>query len=155
MVYGFKAMEIDDPHILLAEEMMQITEHAVIAGWAVDFLPFRGLLCFIVSITCHNPVFTVKRLPRWVPGTGFRQKADYIGGKIREMISTPFEEVRVQVVSNSLLFNRPFNFSTPEQKAGEPNESFAAINIKRMLSGSTPEEEKLVKTISTAMYGGE
>lgn len=39
MVYGFKAMEIDDPHILLAEEMMQKTEYAVIAGWAVDFLP--------------------------------------------------------------------------------------------------------------------
>ena len=43
MVYGFEAMEIDDPHILLAEEMMRTSEYAVIAGWAVDFLPICEL----------------------------------------------------------------------------------------------------------------
>lgn len=39
LVYGFEAMDIDDPHILLAEEMMQLSEYAVIAGWLVDFFP--------------------------------------------------------------------------------------------------------------------
>ena len=41
MVYGFEAMEVDDPHVLLAEEMMQLAEYAVIGGWLVDFFPSR------------------------------------------------------------------------------------------------------------------
>lgn len=51
MVYGFEAMEIDDPHVLLAEEMMQTSEYAVIAGWAVDFFPFRALFCYGLDLT--------------------------------------------------------------------------------------------------------
>lgn len=50
MVYGFEAMEINDPHILLAEEMMQTSEYAVIAGWAVDFLPICRLQIIILSV---------------------------------------------------------------------------------------------------------
>jgi hypothetical protein len=46
MVYGFEAMEIDDPHVLLAEEMMQLAEYAVIGGWLVDFFPSCTSLFF-------------------------------------------------------------------------------------------------------------
>jgi len=76
MVYGFEAMEIDDPHVLLAEEMMQLAEYAVIGGWLVDFFP------------------SIQLLPRWFPGTGWRTRADYYARKITEMITTPYEEVR-------------------------------------------------------------
>ena len=41
IVYGFGAMNNDDPHILLAEEMMRVSENAIIGGWAVDFFPWR------------------------------------------------------------------------------------------------------------------
>ncbi|KAH9977454.1 cytochrome P450 [Russula compacta] len=76
MVYGFEAMEIDDPHVLLAEEMMQLAEYAVIGGWLVDFFP------------------ALRHLPRWFPGAGFQSRADYYRAKIIEMITWPFEEVR-------------------------------------------------------------
>jgi hypothetical protein len=49
MVYGFEAMEIDDPHVLLAEEMMQLAEYAVIGGWLVDFFPSRTYYTSLIT----------------------------------------------------------------------------------------------------------
>lgn len=53
MVYGFGAMNNDDPHILLAEEMMRVSENAIIGGWAVDFFPWRASL-LISAMSCQS-----------------------------------------------------------------------------------------------------
>ncbi|KAJ7080194.1 cytochrome P450 [Mycena belliarum] len=83
MVYGFEALEIDDPHVLLAEEMMQLAEYAVIGGWLVDFFP------------------SLKHLPRWFPGASFQKRADYYRAKITEMISLPWNEVREKLITGT------------------------------------------------------
>ncbi|KAJ7637836.1 cytochrome P450 [Mycena rosella] len=84
MVYGFEAMEIDDPHVLLAEEMMQLAEYAVIGGWIVDFIP------------------PLKNLPAWFPGAGFQKTAVYYRAKILEMITHPWEEVRSKIAAGTM-----------------------------------------------------
>jgi hypothetical protein len=59
-------LEIDNPHLLLAEEMpMQLSEYAVIAGWAVDFMPW------------------LKYLPRWFLGLVSRNERNIIEAKYR------------------------------------------------------------------------
>ncbi|KAJ6555588.1 cytochrome P450 [Mycena vulgaris] len=118
MVYGFEAMEIDDPHVLLAEEMMQLAEYAVIGGWLVDFFP------------------SLRYLPRWFPGAGFQNRADYYRAKIHEMITMPWEEVREKLV------------------AGNAKESFCSINMNKFNDGASAYTEQLIKATATAMYGG-
>lgn len=77
---------------------------------------------------------------------------------VHKMVSTPFEEVRDAIVSSperivgsELLLNSRL----PEQTMGKANDSFAGINIKRILNGSNIYDELLIKTTATAMYGGE
>ncbi|KAF7309278.1 Cytochrome P450 [Mycena indigotica] len=76
MVYGLPALEVDDPQVLLAEEMMALSEYALTGGWLVDFLPI------------------LKHLPSWVP---FHRRARYFRAKINEMMSKPWGEVKEQV----------------------------------------------------------
>ena len=100
----------------------------------------------------------MKHIPKWFPGAGFKKKAEYYGSMVRKMVSTPFEEARESVVSgpkrivdSGLLFNaRIF-----EQTMGKANNSFAGINIKRILDGSNVYDEFLIKNTATAIYGGE
>ncbi|EPQ52491.1 cytochrome P450 [Gloeophyllum trabeum ATCC 11539] len=81
LVYGFEAMDNDDPHVLLAEEMMQTAEYAVIAGWAVDFIPW------------------LRYLPAWLPGVGWKKRGAYIRSKVDAMISGNYDEVMQKVKS--------------------------------------------------------
>lgn len=40
-VYGYTSKSGDDPYVQSAEEFMEVSSHAITAGWIVDFLPFR------------------------------------------------------------------------------------------------------------------
>ncbi|KAF7302459.1 Cytochrome P450 [Mycena chlorophos] len=82
MVYGLPALEIDDPDVLLAEEMMAICESAIAGGWAVDFIP------------------ALKRLPSWIP---FQRRAKYFREKITEMMSKPWDAVKSQVMDGTAV----------------------------------------------------
>nr|GAT47942.1 cytochrome P450 [Mycena chlorophos] len=80
MVYGLPPLEIDDPDVLLAEEMMAVSEYAIVGGWAVDFIP------------------ALKHLPSWIP---FKRRAQYYRAKINEMMSKPWEAVKQQVMDGT------------------------------------------------------
>ncbi|KAJ7051779.1 cytochrome P450 [Mycena amicta] len=80
MVYGLPALEVDDPNVLLAEEMMALSEYAIVGGWAVDFIP------------------ALKHLPSWFP---FQKRAKYYRAKIIEMMSKPWEEVKAKVLAGT------------------------------------------------------
>ncbi|KAJ7052940.1 cytochrome P450 [Mycena amicta] len=79
MIYGLPPLEVDDPNVLLAEEMMALSEHAISGGWAVDFIP------------------ALKHLPVWFPFAGFQKRAKYYCAKILEMMTKPWEEVKGKV----------------------------------------------------------
>ncbi|KAF7300144.1 Cytochrome P450 [Mycena kentingensis (nom. inval.)] len=83
MVYGLPPLQLDDPKVRLAEEMMHISEYAIVGGWIVDFIPL------------------LKHLPAWFPGASFQNRAKYYRAKILEMITMPWDEVGEQVLAGT------------------------------------------------------
>ncbi|KAJ7439742.1 cytochrome P450 [Mycena latifolia] len=130
MVDGFDAREVDDPHVLLAEEMMQLAEFAVIGGWLLPVSCIGGANYFFLK---------VKHLPRWFPGAGFQKRADYYRAKITEMITKPWEDSEFR----------------EKQITGQTNpDSFCAINMHKYNNGASKHTETLITATATAMYGG-
>ncbi|KAF9804068.1 hypothetical protein IEO21_09464 [Rhodonia placenta] len=66
-VYGYTSKSGDDPYVQSAEEFMEVSSHAITAGWIVDFLPFL----------------------RWIPYTNFRRTAITWRAKLHDWIERP------------------------------------------------------------------
>lgn len=96
--YGYKVKSADDAYLGLIERVMKMTVEAGSHGATiVDFFPIRKRN----TISCNEPLtvlFSVAKMPAWVPGAGFKRHALKTKKLVRELLDRPFNSVRQQMV---------------------------------------------------------
>ncbi|KAF9525386.1 cytochrome P450 [Crepidotus variabilis] len=86
VVYGHEAKSTSDPFLLILEECLWFINHDITSGggiWLVDIFPF------------------LRRLPKWMPGAGFKRKAEKWKQRIDEFADKPFELLKENMSSGS------------------------------------------------------
>ncbi|KAL7282024.1 hypothetical protein ACG7TL_003491 [Trametes sanguinea] len=79
VVYGYRVVSNDDPFLTLAEDCVEIISNRIASGggiWPVDVFP------------------SLKHLPTWFPGAGFKRNAINWKAKMEEFVDRPFELVK-------------------------------------------------------------
>ncbi|KAI0366428.1 cytochrome P450 [Pilatotrama ljubarskyi] len=82
VVYGYRVTSNNDPFLNLAEECVEILSNRITSGggiWPVDVFP------------------SLKHLPPWLPGAGFKRKAAQWKAKMQEFVDKPFELVKTRM----------------------------------------------------------
>ena len=102
--HGYVTQAGDDPLVDLAHVANSQLSMATAPGvHYVDFIPLSKSLD-------HSPVskdtktFTVKYIPLWFPGSGFKRKAKKYSAVIQDLVEIPHNYVKRQLVS--YLFSR-------------------------------------------------
>lgn len=89
----------DDPLVALADEVMTEFSLGVQAGaWIVDLMPFRNLLLLKYVLRINDVTLSVKNLPDWMPGTGFKRIAAKWKGDLHKIVDLPHAFVKQQMV---------------------------------------------------------
>ncbi|CDO76596.1 hypothetical protein BN946_scf184868.g10 [Trametes cinnabarina] len=96
IAYGHRVTSLEDKYIELAERTTVETVKAGSPGsMLVDFFP----ICMspshhVLSSRGADQTRSVKGIPLWAPGSGFKHRAYYVRGLIRQTLDTPFEMVK-------------------------------------------------------------
>ncbi|KAG1851300.1 cytochrome P450 [Suillus subalutaceus] len=114
--HGYEVKENDDPFVDLADRTVSQVSHGQLGNFMVDILPFLA------------------KVPAWFPGAGFKRIAREWSGTLKEMVSTPHEFVKDQMV------------------AGIAPTSFTSNLLER--SNISAEEDDIVKWSAFALYAG-
>ena len=97
ITYGYSIKDFDDQFVAIAEESMRVASLAAAPGkWLVDALPFRRHIYLIFRFVLSH--FTVRFLPSWFPGTGFRRLAEEWGAHMYNQSLIPHQYVKQQMV---------------------------------------------------------
>lgn len=95
--YGIEVQERNDPYIAIAERALWIANQTILPGrWLVDVLPIRAQLSQNLAVFIRlRFVSSVKYVPEWVPGAGFKRQARLWRNDVVAMTDTPFSAVKV------------------------------------------------------------
>lgn len=97
--YGYVSRTGDDPLVDLAHVANSQLSMATAPGiYYVDFVPLSKLLARS-SMSKDTNTFTVKYIPSWLPGAGFKRKAKKYAVVLRDLVETPHNYVKSQLVS--------------------------------------------------------
>lgn len=105
VLYGHKPASDDDRFMKLAAESTEVLSNKLVTGggvWAVDMVPLCVLsLSFWerVRVVSHHRNFTVRYLPSWFPGAGFKQSAVEWKKLIEAFVNEPYEDCKQKIVS--------------------------------------------------------
>lgn len=138
MIYGYTIEpHKPDPLVELAETAFdQFSASTVPGAWLVDVIPARkslsnyplSLLSYLAArckLTLKS--ISVRYMPEWVPGAGFKRTAREWRKKLREVRETP------------LLFTRK------QLSRGKYEKSFVADFLNKAGDNLSPEDEYVVK----------
>lgn len=84
VVYGYEAVSNDDEFLSLAEECVSLLSNRIASGggiWPVDIFP------------------SLKHIPLWMPGSGFKKNAMAWKRRMEEFVDRPYEFVKNSIVS--------------------------------------------------------
>jgi hypothetical protein len=84
VVYGYEAVSNDDEFLSLAEECVGLLSNHIASGggiWPVDIFP------------------SLRHIPLWMPGSGFKKNAMAWKKKMEEFVDRPYEFVKNSIVS--------------------------------------------------------
>ncbi|KAK0199369.1 cytochrome P450 [Desarmillaria ectypa] len=88
VVYGYQAHNADDRFLRQAEVCLEILANDITVGsgiWPVDLIPL------------------LEYLPSWMPGAGFKKKAELWRTMLKEFADDPFEEAKAAVKTGTIL----------------------------------------------------
>lgn len=137
-----------------------ITQAAVPGAFLVDMLPFRTRsLCLPV---CAANTLLVKHLPTWTPLTrNFREYGSNGRKMVQELITKPFDTVKLKMVSCPHPSIQIQRYLTSHQQSGQMRPSFTRDALlayeevsTRMDSMKRDEFEEIVRWVSGSLYGG-
>ena len=110
MVYDIDVVSLDDPYIHTAEEAGDSISETTIAGaFLVDIIPFRESsgcqtsALQVVSTDVHS--CSVKYVPKWFPGAGFKKKASYWRVSVERLRDAPFDASLKRLVGLLILLS--------------------------------------------------
>ena len=103
--HGYEVKEHNDPFVGLAD---QATEQFSLAtapgGFLVDLIPTCMAQTFYTQPTSVSYSTTVRHIPLWFPGAGFRRLANEWRMTLLQMVNQPYDLVKQQVVPFKLPF---------------------------------------------------
>lgn len=103
LTYGYDVKESGDHYVSIAEKLLTLASESMLPG-ALLVNDFPACTCLLLKrheflmLSC-----TVKHLPDWFPGTGFKQRARYGMKLSHEMVNAPFNMVKEDLVGNFFL----------------------------------------------------
>ena len=140
VTYGISVKESNDPYISNVEEALKgIAEAGIPGAFLVDLIP------------------SLKYVPDWFPGAGFKRKAAYWRRVNAEVAEKPFQFVAEQVVTSPALFHTPPLVNYTSQKNGTAVPSVAAGLIEKLPDETDPrwaEEVKIAQDTAAVAYAG-
>jgi hypothetical protein len=89
VVYGYEAVSNEDEFLYLAEECVNLLSNRIASGggiWLVDIFP------------------SLRHIPLWMPGSGFKKNAMAWKRKMEEFVDRPYEFVKNSLVSYLCFF---------------------------------------------------
>ncbi|KAJ7102950.1 cytochrome P450 [Mycena crocata] len=130
ITYGYQAEDKHDPLVKLVDDAMdQFSELTATNAFAVDTLPLRMI---------WDPRL-VRFVPQWFPGAGWKKKAAHYHQTLQNMLDTPYDWVKKQMVGSMFLFSF---ISDESARLWEP--------LYRVLR----EDERLTKWAAAGIYSG-
>lgn len=102
IAYGHTATSADDELIMLADTVVrEAMDTGSLAGTLVDFFPARKFPCVMCTVVLLLIVWgsTVRYIPSWFPGGGFKRRAAWIRGMMRELYDRPYAQAKANIVS--------------------------------------------------------
>ena len=158
MLYGYKVTSADDRFMKLAAESTEVLSNKLVTGggvWAVDIFPFCASafsLCVerMVSVS-HDWNITVRHIPSWFPGAGFKRSAVEWKKLIEDFVNEPHEDCKQKIVSRL-----PFSLAIPltsrmMQKNGTATPSFTSLAFDKN-ENMTEQEDFDLRWTTNSMY---
>ncbi len=103
LAYGYRASDPGGKELikLVDDAMDGFSETTKTNAFLVDVFPIRPsrpLFSRVILLLTIANEFVVKYVPAWFPGAGWKQKAKLYRGYLEEMLLTPYELVKRQMV---------------------------------------------------------
>ena len=99
VAYGYQITSNDDPLVHLLEKTFPLMASITTPGkYLVEFLPIRmyfPIYSCKVWFTIHS---TVRFIPDWFPGAGFKRRAKEVGRETSIIERVPFDWAKAQIV---------------------------------------------------------
>ena len=96
--YGYPVVSDFDPYVMLVEKTAALTvAPGAPGGTLVDFLPACRNLHIIFSFKNTDRI-SVRHIPSWMPGAGFKRYAMITRKAVREMLDQPYDLVKQRMV---------------------------------------------------------
>jgi hypothetical protein len=99
VTYGIEVLPVDDPYIALVEEAVQSASEATIPGKFLVVSCIPDGVTHIPILSTQDSIPMLKYVPHWVPGAGFKRKANELRKLGQALLDVPFAEVKRQIVS--------------------------------------------------------
>jgi hypothetical protein len=101
--HGYSPLRSGDPLIAQAEQTLsEIGEAFEFGKWWVEFFPWRAYFLHVSVARCSLNIGTlappVRYIPDWVPGTGWKHRANGIKKDVLDMVYVPHNMVKEQLV---------------------------------------------------------
>ena len=101
--HGYITHEGDDPLVELAElANSQLSKATAAGGHFVDFFPFCKLTIYL-NISKVPTASTVKYIPSWFPGAGFKKRAREYAVVVNDLLEIPHNYVMSQLVTSVII----------------------------------------------------
>lgn len=99
--HGYEVKEKDDPFVTLADHATeQFALSTAPGGFMVDVIPIRTCRFTPLSGSVTNVFSTVRHVPEWLPGAGFKKKASAWRSTLAKMVEGPHHFVKQQMVNH-------------------------------------------------------
>jgi hypothetical protein len=151
---------IDDPFLSASLDASRALTSAMVPGkFLVDAIPIRTCPCVIQRVTCEqltNP-WTVRYLPDWFPGTGFKAIAQEARDKFKISLEGSMEYVKKMMkVSSQSSQWWSFQVTVTNQSGEEFSHSITSDCLSRLEDrGRISFDEEVISDVSGTMFGGE
>ena len=100
VAYGYQITSNDDPLVHLLEKTFLLAASIIIPGkFLVEFVPIRMYFFHIFIKEWFDIHPTVRFLPDWFPGAGFKRQAKEVGRETSNIDCVPFDWAKTQIVS--------------------------------------------------------
>lgn len=153
LAYGYKPLDggHDELVQLVDEAMDQFSETTAANAFLVDVFPISEHIAYHVRYQNLDHSFSVKYIPSWFPGAGWKRKASLYHSTLQSMLNTPFDWVKQEMVTRLSPLQVSFT-EMHRQVNGTARPSFIRTRLDN--EGLSAEDEHVIKWAAAGIYSG-
>lgn len=105
IAYGYRVKESNDPFLTDVEVAVeQFSLSTAPGGFLVNLVPARVYLFDTIHRNVLPNKWTVRHIPAWFPGAGFKHTAALWAESLVNMVEQPYQFVKQQMVDHKFLY---------------------------------------------------